>query len=105
MPRNQQILLDNRPQGEASTSNFKLVSTDTPAQTKAHNAKGHRTFRVKTADQPLLKGEIECPADSRGMTCTECGLCAGQGQPGPSIAINVHGSLAGRYLKKYGRAA
>ena len=31
MPRNQQILLDNRPQGEASTSNFKLVSTDTPA--------------------------------------------------------------------------
>ena len=31
MPRNQQILLDNRPQGEASASNFKLVSTDTPA--------------------------------------------------------------------------
>jgi hypothetical protein len=31
MPRNQQILLDNRPQGEASTGNFKLVSTDTPA--------------------------------------------------------------------------
>jgi NADPH-dependent curcumin reductase CurA len=31
MPRNQQILLDNRPQGEASTSNFRLVETDTPA--------------------------------------------------------------------------
>ncbi|MBO9676686.1 MAG: NADP-dependent oxidoreductase [Acidovorax sp.] len=31
MPRNQQILLDNRPQGEASASNFKLVTTDTPA--------------------------------------------------------------------------
>ena len=31
MPSNQQILLDNRPQGEASTSNFKLVTTDTPA--------------------------------------------------------------------------
>jgi len=30
MPRNQQILLDNRPDGEASTSNFKLVSADTP---------------------------------------------------------------------------
>jgi hypothetical protein len=24
MPRNQQILLDNRPQGEATVSNFKL---------------------------------------------------------------------------------
>ena len=30
MPRNQQILLDNRPQGEAVASNFKLVATDTP---------------------------------------------------------------------------
>ncbi|MCZ8251265.1 MAG: NADP-dependent oxidoreductase [Hylemonella sp.] len=31
MPSNQQILLDNRPEGEATTSNFKLVTTDTPA--------------------------------------------------------------------------
>ena len=31
MPRNQQILLDNRPEGEATASNFKLVTTDTPA--------------------------------------------------------------------------
>ncbi|KQP38870.1 NADP-dependent oxidoreductase [Pseudorhodoferax sp. Leaf274] len=31
MPRNQQILLDNRPEGEAQASNFKLVETDTPA--------------------------------------------------------------------------
>jgi NADPH-dependent curcumin reductase CurA len=30
MPKNKQILLDNRPQGEASTANFKLVATDTP---------------------------------------------------------------------------
>ncbi len=30
MPKNQQILLDNRPTGEAVTSNFKLVSSDTP---------------------------------------------------------------------------
>ena len=31
MPRNQQILLDNRPTGEASASNFRLVASDTPA--------------------------------------------------------------------------
>ncbi|MBX3655999.1 MAG: NADP-dependent oxidoreductase [Ramlibacter sp.] len=31
MPKNQQILLDNRPTGEATASNFKLVTTDTPA--------------------------------------------------------------------------
>lgn len=31
MPTNRQILLDNRPQGEATTGNFKLVSAETPA--------------------------------------------------------------------------
>lgn len=31
MPTNRQIILDNRPQGEATLSNFKLVSTPTPA--------------------------------------------------------------------------
>lgn len=31
MPTNRQILLDNRPEGEASVSNFKLVSVQTPA--------------------------------------------------------------------------
>src|SRR5256885_6757947 len=31
MPQNKQVLLDNRPQGEASASNFKLATTDTPA--------------------------------------------------------------------------
>ena len=30
MPQNKQILLDNRPQGEATTSNFKVVTVDTP---------------------------------------------------------------------------
>ncbi|HSI52494.1 MAG TPA: NADP-dependent oxidoreductase, partial [Ramlibacter sp.] len=31
MPQNKQIHLDNRPQGEATAGNFKLVTTDTPA--------------------------------------------------------------------------
>jgi len=30
MPSNQIIVLDNRPQGQASASNFKLISADTP---------------------------------------------------------------------------
>ncbi len=30
MPRNQQIHLDNRPTGEASAGNFRLVASDTP---------------------------------------------------------------------------
>lgn len=31
MPQNQQILLDTRPEGEATASNFKQVASDTPA--------------------------------------------------------------------------
>jgi len=31
MPKNKQILLDNRPQGEASAANFKLATAETPA--------------------------------------------------------------------------
>src|SRR3569623_3552215 len=31
MPANKQILLDNRPQGEATASNFKLVTANPPA--------------------------------------------------------------------------
>lgn len=31
MPQNRQFLLDNRPQGEASVANFRLVTTETPA--------------------------------------------------------------------------
>jgi len=30
MPKNRQILLDNRPEGEATASNFKLVTSETP---------------------------------------------------------------------------
>ena len=31
MATNRQIVLDNRPDGEATTSNFKLVTSETPA--------------------------------------------------------------------------
>ena len=31
MPVNQQVLLDNRPVGEAIASNFRLISAETPA--------------------------------------------------------------------------
>jgi NADPH-dependent curcumin reductase CurA len=30
MPQNKQVLLDNRPEGEATAANFRLATTDTP---------------------------------------------------------------------------
>lgn len=81
-----------------------MVSADTPrAALKAH-ANGQRTFRVKTEEAPLLPNEIECLADSKGMTCAECGLCDGAERSKVSIAINVHGSLSSRYDAKYSKA-
>ena len=43
MPRNQQILLDNRPQGEATAGNFRLVASDTPALQDGQVSKPFRT--------------------------------------------------------------
>lgn len=77
-----------------------MVSADTPKAASLAHSKGHRTFRVKPPEAPLLVGEIVCLADSQGITCADCKLCDGKGDK-PSIAIDVHGSLSSRYESKY----
>lgn len=77
-----------------------MVSADTPKSAQMAQARGLRTFRVKSPDAPYLTNEIECLADSKGMTCAECWLCDGKNDK-PSIAIDVHGSLSSRYESKY----
>lgn len=77
-----------------------MASADTPKQAEKLQAMGARTFRVKTEGAEFLAGEIECLADSKGVQCIDCGLCDGKGKA-PNIAINVHGSRAGRYTAKY----
>ena len=54
MPRNQQILLDNRPQGEASASNFKLVTTDTPALQEGQVLVRHHYLSL----DPYMRGRM-----------------------------------------------
>lgn len=81
--------------------NYCMVSADTPKQAqKAHDA-GLRTFRVKVEGTPLLEGEIECLADSKGLSCAECKLCHSATAEAVSIAIDVHGSKAKRYTSKF----
>jgi len=63
---------------------------------RAHAA-GWRTFRVTPWNAlDLQRGEIECPADSRGVQCIDCGLCDGSrvGDKRKSIAIKAHGARA-----------
>ena len=54
MPRNQQILLDNRPQGEATAGNFRLVASDTPALQDGQVLVRHHYLSL----DPLMRGRM-----------------------------------------------
>ncbi|HEY8358528.1 MAG TPA: NADP-dependent oxidoreductase [Ramlibacter sp.] len=54
MPQNKQIHLDNRPQGEASASNFKLVTADTPPLQDGQVLVRHRFLSL----DPYMRGRM-----------------------------------------------
>jgi hypothetical protein len=57
-----------------------MASTTTPADTRKAWRKGWRTFRTKAANEPVLQGEIVCPASKEAghkTTCSQCLLCDG----------------------------
>lgn len=54
MPKNQQILLDNRPTGEAVAANFKFVSSDTPALTDGQVLVRHHFMSL----DPYMRGRM-----------------------------------------------
>ena len=66
MPRNQQIVLDNRPQAEAVASNFKLVATDTSALNDGEVLVRHHFLSL----DPYMRGrmnESKSYAASQGL--------------------------------------
>ena len=71
-------------------ANFFMASTETEDSRKLANRLGYRSFHVspnKPADA------MECLSDSRGLSCSQCKLCAGLSKARqPSIWINPHGS-------------
>jgi hypothetical protein len=66
------------------------ASADTEEQAKELQAKGWKTFRVKTEDQPLLPKEIMCLNTTLGKSCRDCMICDGKTV---NVAINVHGAV------------
>ena len=64
MPRNQQILLDNRPQGEATVGNFRLVTTDTPALQDGQVLVRHHYLSL----DPYMRGRMN---DSKGYAASQ----------------------------------
>jgi len=79
---------DNRLQG------LVMASADTYKQAIKLQAKGFKTFRVKLPNDGYLDNEIECLADSKGLTCEQCGICDGDQK---NVAISVHGSKKSKF--------
>ncbi len=64
MPSNRQILLDNRPEGEATTGNFKLVTTDTPALSDGQVLVRHHYLSL----DPYMRGRMN---DSKSYAASQ----------------------------------
>ena len=79
-----------------------MASVDTEQELNEARAAGWRAFRVKSGTDPVLAGEIVCPASEEAgyrRTCETCRACSGTRfdtapQRAATIVITVHGSAA-----------
>jgi hypothetical protein len=77
-----------------------MASVDNPFEFEEANKAGWRTFRVKSINDSLLKGEFVCPASEeqgKRLTCQTCLACCGGHPPKGSVVINVHGVIKKRF--------
>ena len=81
---------------------FVMASVENPRDALIARSQGWRTFRV-SPNKATLTGEIECAADSVGITCEQCGLCRGSQLEAKSIMIQVHGRRSGAALRVFSR--
>lgn len=78
-----------------------MASADSEYDRVIAKKKGYRTFRIRTADEPIMAGEFVCPASEEAgkrKTCMECKACDGgintrKGDP----VIITHGTLKNRH--------
>lgn len=82
---------------------YLMASCDSAEDYKLAHEMGWRTFRVRSKDEPLLEGEISCPASdemNHKTTCIRCGLCNGARieETRKSVGIIVHGSGAKNFV-------
>jgi hypothetical protein len=80
-----------------------MASCETEQDHRDAIATGWRTFRVRRGKDPVLPGEIICPAseESKRTTCAKCTLCNGSTGPQDrrrNIVIQVHGANRGAFV-------
>lgn len=83
---------------------FAMASVDSPAEAQEAQAKGWRTFRVRTVEQRIAANEVTCPASREAgyrTQCIRCGLCQGtRSGARRSIVIAAHGTGASHFQEK-----
>ena len=78
---------------------YVMASVESPELATEAQALGFRTFRIKNAGEPRLKGEALCPFEATGLQCTDCRACNGKTGPFSSnIAVTIHG-MGGKIQK------
>lgn len=90
---------NSMPAGLAKSYGKFFMASCEPENVEYARNLGLRTF---TISNERIGNDIECLADSKGLTCAECGLCDGNRRRNslPSVWINPHG-----YQKKKAEAA
>ena len=87
MPTNRQILLDNRPKGEASVDNFKLVTTETPPLKDGQVLVRHHFLSL----DPYMRGRMN---DSKSYA-----------EPHPLNTVMIGGTVGEVVLSKHPKFA
>lgn len=82
----------HQPDTSEDLLSYAMVSVESEDQAAFWQAKGYRTFRIKSQGEDKLAGEIVCPASvSADVQCIDCGICNG-GTKGSNVVIDAHGS-------------
>jgi hypothetical protein len=74
-------------------SRYFMASADTERLGEVAQGMGWRTFRVRSKADPIIVGEINCPASKEmgnRVQCNACGLCKGTSTKAKSITIIKH---------------
>lgn len=78
-----------------------MASVDSEYDRIVADAKGWRTFRIRTATDTLDTSEVVCPASEEAghrTTCHACRLCQGNHHAAKSVAIIVHGFQSKNFI-------
>tara|TARA_Y100000401_G_scaffold9929_1_gene6795 strand:+ start:2635 stop:3348 length:714 start_codon:yes stop_codon:yes gene_type:complete len=66
---------------------FSMASVESLEDKKLANAMDMRTYRMVSDVSEIEDDEIQCPNETKGTLCADCGLCSGNRKGAKNIAI------------------